>query len=396
MAGGVTVISSWGPQDAYLTVNPEITLFKELYRRHTPFGRQLYEIGFNGNADFGKNTFAEFQRTGDLIGEVYLRVTTPVLTGSATQAWVKELMHFISKNQTLTIGGQKIDKLYDFMYSAMVALTQKSGHKDGYAEMIGDIDEMTLEQASIASRVLYLPLRFWFNMRPGSYLPIVAINKHKIHLEVEFQEFSKLYKTSTSSTVTAASLPDATLLVQYMFLDTPERRQFAKMAHEYLIETTQFTGVQNSNSSNTPSFNLDGFHHPVKEIISVLRLQSEETLKNWHNFARADGSHIIEKMKFTVNGQEYEREQEASYYSNVVPFARHTNIPTGHKKIYIQDIALAPENFASTGTINLSRVSQAIMQYTLSSNESTNIYCFGQNYNVLRVISGMAGPAYQN
>ena len=396
MAGGVAVISSFGPQDAYLTVNPEITLFKELYNRHTPFGREMFELQMNGSSSFGQTTFVEVQRTGDLVGEMFLKVKTPVLTGTATQAWVKELMHFITKYHEIEISGHRIDKIYGFMYSAMVALTQAPGKKEGYAEMIGDTPEMTLEQASIASQTLYLPLRFWFNMRPGSFLPIIAINRHKIHIHFEFEQFDNLYKTSTGSVVTPAELKNVCLLVNYIFLDTAERRQFARVPHEYLIETHQYTGVANTGLSTTLTNRLDGFHHPVSEIVTVMRLKAQEQAKNWYSFARPDGSHILQSMKFMLNGNEYEREQQANYNSNVVPFMRHTNIPVGHKKVYIHDIALAPENFQPSSTLNFSRASQTSMEYTFRFSEDTNVYTFGKNKNVLRVISGMAGPAYQN
>ena len=34
-----------------------------------------------------------------------------------------------------------------------------------------------------------------------------------------------------------------TILVDYVYLDTDERRRFALVGHEYLIEQVQFTGL---------------------------------------------------------------------------------------------------------------------------------------------------------
>lgn len=395
MAGGVAVISTFGPQDAYLTVNPEITLFKELYSRHTPFGRELKELTMNGNPNFGNTGTCEIERNGDLVGEMFLRVTTPVLTGTATQAWVRELMHFITKHQECTVTGNRIDKIYGFMYSSAIALTLKEEKKAGYADMIGDTADMTQEQASIASKTLYLPLRFWFNMRPGSYIPLIAVSRHKIHIQFEFEDFQKLYKTSTSSVVTQASLINPVVLTNYMYLDAPERRQFARVAHEYLINVHQFSGVETNNGS-TATVSLDSFHHPVIEFISVLRLQSEEDAKNWYRFTDASGDDLIDSLQFQLNGEPYENLQNARWNSLCVPFLRHTNIPVGEKKQYINDIALHPEEFQPSSSVNMSRASSARMNYNLKSNAAVKIYCYAISKNVVRIISGLMGPAYQN
>jgi len=37
---------------------------------------------------------------------------------------------------------------------------------------------------------------------------------------------------------------DASLYVDYVFLDTEERKKFAQNAHEYLVEQLQFTGEE--------------------------------------------------------------------------------------------------------------------------------------------------------
>ena len=65
------------------------------------------------------------------------------------------------------------------------------------------------------------------------------------------------------------SLVAASLYVDYVFLDTDERRRMAQNPHEYLICQLQFTGDESvGSSSNKIKLN---FNHPVKELIWVVQ-----------------------------------------------------------------------------------------------------------------------------
>jgi hypothetical protein len=65
------------------------------------------------------------------------------------------------------------------------------------------------------------------------------------------------------------SLVAASLYVDYIFLDTDERRRMAQNPHEYLITQLQFTGDESvGSSSNKIKLN---FNHPVKELIWVVQ-----------------------------------------------------------------------------------------------------------------------------
>jgi hypothetical protein len=65
------------------------------------------------------------------------------------------------------------------------------------------------------------------------------------------------------------SLVAASLYVDYIFLDTDERRRMAQNPHEYLIEQLQFTGDESvGSSSNKITLN---FNHPCKELVWVVQ-----------------------------------------------------------------------------------------------------------------------------
>jgi hypothetical protein len=74
------------------------------------------------------------------------------------------------------------------------------------------------------------------------------------------------------NSISQLQLVAASLYVDYVYLDTEERRRFAQQSHEYLIDQVQFTGDETvTASSNKIQMN---FNHPVKELIWVVQRDS--------------------------------------------------------------------------------------------------------------------------
>ena len=234
---------AYGAQDIYLTGNPQITFFKVVYRRHTNFSMEAIEQTFNGSADFGKRVSCTVSRNGDLIHRVYLQCTVPEVTASSAGfRWSNWLGHRLVKNVEVEIGGQRIDKHYGDWLHIWNELTQEPGKQRGYANMVGNVPALTVQRGSgykTPSTTLYVPLQFWFCRNPGLALPLIALQYHEVKINLEFESAANCYEGGVSAT---PSLSAASLYVDYIYLDTDERRRFAQVSHEYLIEQLQFTG----------------------------------------------------------------------------------------------------------------------------------------------------------
>jgi len=285
---------AYGAQDIYLTGNPQITFFKVVYRRHTNFSMEAIEQTFNGSADFGKRVTCTVSRNGDLMHRVYLQVTVPAVTANdstSTFRWVNWLGHVLIKNVEVEIGGQRIDKHYGDWMHIWNELTQTAGHKVGYANMVGNVPRLTQftpEGGSTPEVDLYIPLEFWFCRNPGLSLPLIALQYHEVKINLEFRSASECYAGSPSET---PSLEAASLYVDYIYLDTDERRRFAQVSHEYLIEQLQFTGDESVSSvSNKIKLN---FNHPCKELVWVVQKDDHvdsskmSNGKQWFNYTDA-------------------------------------------------------------------------------------------------------------
>ena len=311
MGGGLMQLVAYGAQDVYLTGNPQITFWKVTYRRHTNFAMESIEQTFNGQADFGRRVQCTISRNGDLAYRTYLQVTLPEInqndsTGSVYARWLDCPGEQMISMVEVEIGGQRIDRQYGDWMHIWNQLTLTSEQESGYHKMIGQTSQLTyltdpafaavatacgaanVPEAVCAPRnalpetTLYVPLQFWFCRNPGLALPLIALQYHEVKINIEIRPLDECLFAVTSvdaasgssdnrkvSNAYAKSLVAASLYVDYVFLDTDERRRMAQNPHEYLIEQLQFTGDESiGSSSNKIKLN---FNHPCKELVWVVQ-----------------------------------------------------------------------------------------------------------------------------
>ena len=311
MGGGLMQLVAYGAQDVYLTGNPQITFWKVTYRRHTNFAMESIEQTFNGQADFGRRVQCTISRNGDLAYRTYLQVTLPEVNQSDNAAgqvfarWLDCPGEQMISMVEVEIGGQRIDRQYGDWMHIWNQLTLTSEQEDGYNKMIGNTTQLTYltdpEFAEIATAcgaasvpeavcaprralpetTLYVPLQFWFCRNPGLALPLIALQYHEVKINIEIRPLDEcLFAVTGVSNASSGqsrkvagayskSLVAASLYVDYVFLDTDERRRMAQNPHEYLIEQLQFTGDESiGSSSNKIKLN---FNHPCKELVWVVQ-----------------------------------------------------------------------------------------------------------------------------
>jgi hypothetical protein len=546
MGGALMQLVAYGAQDVFLTGTPEITFWKVSYRRHTNFAMESIEQTFSGQADFGRRVTCTISRNGDLAYRTYLQVTLPeinqgfinsntsVAGGAGVYArWLDFIGEQLVAQVEVEIGGQRIDRQYGDWMHIWNQLTMTSEQQRGYFKLIGNTTQLTYmtdplfaeiagpcaasggptqvcaPRKALPETTLYVPLQFWFCRNPGLAFPLIALQYHEVKINLDLRPIGEclwavnnLNLQTGSLAVTTAyqqSLVAASLYVDYIFLDTDERRKMAQNPHEYLIEQVQFTGDESiGSSSNKIKLN---FNHPVKELIWVVQpdsnvdycssLDASQTLFKvlgaqpfnytdaidalpnaiqafggpaetsgangfitstglfqmagavdatpvnptagaWNNltsetpFRPNDGAAVntsglsdagtfvlaetaldmhcwgenpVVTAKLQLNGQDRFSEREGSYFDVVQPYQHHTRAPdTG---ICVYSFALRPEEHQPSGSCNFSRIDNAVLQLVISSPAVTGtatakVRVYAVNYNVLRVMSGMAGVAYSN
>jgi len=219
---------------------------------------------------------------------MYVAVKLNARTPDSTRPWgyVNRLGHAMVKQCKVEIGGSKIDEQYGDWLNIWYELTHKSGQVRGYAKMIGDIENLTKVSTDVKRAYqMYVPLQFWFNRNNGLALPLIALQYHDVRVTVEFRLAADLvnYTSAAPSQTELPAMSDCYLLIDYVYLDSEERKRFAQASHEYLIEQLQFTGSESlTGSSNKYRLN---FNHPSKYLIWAAQLERYYTRNNWVSYA---------------------------------------------------------------------------------------------------------------
>jgi hypothetical protein len=276
---------------------------------------------------------------------------------------------------SIEIGGQTIDKHYGAWLNIWNDLTQTAEKDDGYKKMVGNTTEMTGINATIKPEyTLYVPLQFWFCRNPGLALPLIALQYHEVKFNITFAAYNTNLFVTETNTPAAPSI-EASLYVDYIYLDTDERRQFAQVQHEYLIEQLQFTGAETVSSGAYKS--KLALNHPCKELIWVVQDSGAAAAPTTYK--------TVNSAKLQLNGQDRFSERDGAYFNLVQPYQHHTCIPSDG--VYVYSFALNPEQHQPSGTVNMSRIDNATLQLNLSAGGSLKI--FAVNYNVLRIMAGI-------
>lgn len=121
-----------------------------------------------------------------------------------------------------------------------------------------------------------------------------------------------------------------------------------------------------------------------------------------HNFGVfIDGSvNPLQTANLMLNGQDRLREQDASYYNYLQPYEHHSHTPADGINVY--SFAIRPEEHQPSGTLNFSRIDITTLVTTLDSTYSNQIgtdstlVVMALSYNILRIMSGMAGLAFSS
>ena len=385
MGGGLMQLVAYGAQDIYLTGNPQITFFKVVYRRHTNFSMEAIEQTWNGTSDGLSNAkcTATISRNGDLVNRMYLEIL-----GTA-RAYANPTASSIVSVE-VEIGGQKIDKHTGQWMETWAELTEPNPNA-----WTGDVGNTTLGGtrfqnmsgmggclgATGAESRYYVPLQFWFCRNPGLALPLIALQYHEVKVILDH-----------TWTTGFSAFTSQKLWCDYIYLDTDERRRFAQVSHEYLIEQVQEQTLSTVGGSNELNFN-----HPVKELIWTLFTSGSPV-----TICTADDA-VAESYQLKLNGHDRFAARHPTYFTKTQVWQHHTGVggitanategQAAVNGIAVYSFALKPEEHQPSGTCNFSRIDNAQL-VGQSGCLADQIYAV--NYNVLRIMSGMGGLAYSN
>jgi len=427
MGGGLLQLVAYGAQDAYLSGNPQITFWKGLYKRHTNFAMEPFRINLTGQPNWGIKQSATIGRHADLLYSTYVEVVLPetVSTGTTANRWnwlsgavSNRLGYGMIKYAELEIGGQLIDRLYGEWLYLWDTLTMDTDTRAKLLTMVGNGGSGTSVGPStcggqgrpIRPNVLYIPLYFFYTRNPGAALPLIALQYHEVKININWNTqdfFTYNPSTDAPATITVPGPAQASIYIDYIYLDVEERRRMAQQSHEYLIEQTQFNEDKGITSAQN---RIDlTFNHPVKELVWVTqqdwKTNCKITPRSTNYLQPFVYDDIIYQAKLQINGQDRMDDRYGSYFSTTQLYQHHTG--TTASGVYAYSFCLRPEEHQPSGTCNFSRIDTATLIMSVNdtvsglviddaTDKAYNVRVYAVNYNILRIMSGMAGLAYSN
>ena len=355
MSGAIIELVSKGVQDAFLTGDPEVSFFRQNFKRHTNYSTKPIKLNVIGSQVAGSEIMIPIDRRGDLLTGVW----------ASCPAGVEEDLG--NSEFTLNIGGQRVDR-QDIFY--MNQLYQKFLVNSGAKAMArytnitaGDNIDRTNINAST-----FLPLTFSFFNDTTNALPLVALQYHDVEIRVKF--------------IGATSPENVSFYAEYAQLDTDERKFFAEGKHEILFTQVQKIGAESTGAD------LSYLNHPVKCLLWCPTSSTAELATSNVSF-QVNGTDVFETPMpdlYFTSVQGYYHSEHAS------PLLRGAGAANGGPlKMY--SFANCVNKVQPTGSCNFSRLDNSKISWT-TSDTIDSIYAV--NYNIFRIQSGMGGVAFSN
>lgn len=375
MPGGEIELSFVGAQDLYLVSNPQISFFKSVYKRYTNFSKEIKDLDDdslgNSLSSFDNDITLKYKipRNGDCIKSFYLEFDLPHIYSSDDKQfqWIRNLGEFIIKNISLTgdnsqeysrITGEYLHIYNNFNYSA-------AGQKLHLNKLIGnttdvfdpanasgvggvypsaskpDGTETSVVVPSIHGRKIIIPIPFWFSEHLGNVLPLIALQKVELKVEITLRPLKEWYtvidtyplsttfrtrvrpsrsedKLSNFCLVASDDILNTTVVRargEFIFLDVEERKRFAQNEHTYLMNQIQYyTDSVSSITGGNLNLDLKDINHPVKRLWYFLRRIDNELVNDWSNFTffNEDGLNPLYSSVISSTHHNY----ELSYINN--------------------------------------------------------------------------------
>ena len=453
MGFGFISLATKSEQDNYLVGNPQFTYFKSIYRKHTNFAidYQILHFPTDTNNLSNKKLYINIPKNGDLLHKLYLMLDVTSESILDLPPFVYNFIDYID----ISIGGQQIDRHYSDWYAIWHDLFEDNSKSVVLSDMVATKNSNT----GTKTLILPLRFWFNNHIGLSLPLIALQNNDIKLDIKIKNNNFISQFAFGRNNdnpigTDSNLILNNLRLMAEYIHLDSDERRQFSSNNHEYLITQIQssrnnvinnYNNLYKSNDFENIRHKIDlRFNYPVKEIFWTI-----QDIKGWtdngnsyyenkgifeHNYWNnySYGSEQINLCSLIINGKELMEELNADFYRNIQHYKYHkgngiqdieltsatnTNYPDENtinlKKglgVYSYSFSLYPEDYQPSGSINFSKLENIQLRFSLKenpilvsgntedngnfTNKTINIYAV--SYNVLRIMSGMAGLAFIN
>jgi len=446
VTSGFIDLATFDEIEKYLYGGPDATAyFVRETRKATWFTQVPVVLSRSaGSPGFGQEWSVSISRAGDYMLHTWLRVTLPEVTGDAAGTklrWTRNFMHNLIRECSITFNDLIAARFDNFHLDFWAAFTVPEGKRNGYKNMIGDIDQLTQPVNVLPSAVLNLPLPFFYSRDSGVALPTAALPYNEMRINFYFREWEQLLIVQSDdgtdaegrTVASTANLKDGRppvlgqtqVWANYAIVSNDERKRMACAPRDILIEQVQTAPKQSFTPSTNKQQSFDiRFSHAIKVLFFAVR--NSTYTAEWSNYVTTSPVLVNNQIDFSIeNGANdpisvtsliYENtnrlaQMGSDYFSLVNPWYHAPVIPcdTGyHSYSYSLDfISLDPMGSTNYGKLtNVSIVPEASERAVLcaqgkggdgaggNTGEFKQTYEFivtAVNNNIIRVSGGALG-----
>lgn len=409
-----------GPQDSHTLAIDEGTFWRIEYTRHTNAAVGELIGSFNSSVSYGApRVSATLDKLGDIISTIYLRTNlapiaynvgavNPYVAATDYAAYVDSFPHALIDQVACRIGNVELDRqsgLYMELAESLMAPSNKLMSEQNFHFATDAMRGV----ASTFNQDLWTPLRFWFCRFYEQGIPLQALYWNEITIEFAFRRLTDLvqyYGAMTAADVTVPTTLNVSLVYNAVFLDNPERQNFAENKHEFVYDYVQFIGTTSVTNQMTNVRVPIRFNNSVNEIIFVCQQEAAETARNWFNFdgpnETGTGGDVragdpFATARIMLNNSIRVDPQPPIFYRVIQPQQYHSRIPdVTNRRVYCYSFAIRPEELLDTGSVNMSRMDDAAIEMTIDAARkwTGKVYVYARAKNYYSIEQGVASRLY--
>ena len=321
------------------------------------------------------------QQTTNVTSNAYFTVLGVTGTGvPLSYSYVDSVGTYLIQSAELRMGGQLIQTLTGEMIEIYNDLRVAQENQPGLTLLTGKLDSSYVYN----DRTYYINLPFFFYGQAELSLPICALPLQDLEIWINFNNFQSLLLSANQAPTPLSVI--TSMIIDYAYLSEPEIQWFMTHRQDYIITQIQYDTFFLNGSL---TFRMD-FLGSVRELFFVIQDSTDAV----YSYDEDPGIGIT--IKF--NGEDFVDSSTLDYHFSrfIAPLQSYIRQPD--RKIHMIPLCREPLNPRPSGSVNMSRIYQKTIQFTLptlTSLATKTLRLMAVSYNILRVENGLSGIMYQ-
>lgn len=365
-------LMSLGPQNYFVDLNPQVTLFKAPYAQHSPGATETFEDPFD--LVFGQPAVVEIQRRGDVLGDVFVEVTLPNL-GIAAGSWVDAVGYVLLTRVRMLVDDVVVHDQERLWYDMADRLFLPHGRRAAVDALIGRSRMLPTTRA----HTIIVPLKLCTCLAAGSdrpsVLPLAALKREsRVRLELTADSLAACLRLPAGTAPPPVAKLAAKVLSDQTFVDADERRQLLHATHDILITQQQDADALSYSfddegvyDSATAAVDLREINSPVKALVFVAYDENAAGRKRYFEYLDcAEDATVL-----FGSGQRF-APRPGTYFSAVQPYAHCTAAEPG-SNVYCYSFARDAGAWQPSGALNFAVVDKPVLRVSLQNTRNTPV-----------------------